>query len=283
MKAMYATDLSEPSLAALDWLFACQKEDFEEVILLHVIDIDMYTEGGSLPLFLETGRKLLEENAARLRERGLNVRTRVEQGRVVHEIHRVAAEEEAGLVVVANVGRGGLAERALGGTAEAAAAETRVPVLVEKVSGEAGKWCRATAGHTFARTVVAVDFSDTSRQALRTVSSFAGVRAILLVHVAGGAEVADLGSEEERRLRLDEWALLAEGIKVERELREGDPVPQIEDAASAWGATCIAAGLCGHGFVHRIRWGSVSRELARTAELPVLLVPPAETERGGGS
>lgn len=283
MKAIFATDLSPASLAALDCLCGCQAEDFEELILLHVIDVDMYTEGGSVPLFLDADRKMLDEQAARLHELGLTVRVRVEQGSTVDEVRRVAAEEGVGLVIVGNVGRGGLRGHLLGGTAEALASEAHVPVLVERVSDASGAWCRLAQGHTFRRTLVAVDFSPASRRALETVTCMAGVEAVRLVHVAGHDEDAGLGSIEERANQLETWATGAsQRAKAGFELREGDPVEELRGAAEAWDATCIAAGLCGHGPVYRLMWGSVSSGLARTADVPVLLVPPAESQGGAG-
>lgn len=276
MRAVFATDLSDASKAALDCLCACETGDFEEVVLLHVIDVDMYTGGGSVPLFLEADKALLEEQAARLRGVGLEVRTRVELGDTVAEIERVAAEESAGLVIVGNVGRGGLRERALGGTAERVASEAKVPVLVERVTDSQGSWCRLAAGHTFRKTAIAVDFSPASRSAIDFVGRLSGVEAVRLVHVVGG-EAADgvLGPAEDRRLRLDEWALAVTSVnEVSTEVLEGDPATLVNSAATAWGATCIATGLCGHGHAHRLVWGSVSSALARLASLPVLLVPP---------
>ncbi len=275
MKALFATDLSEANLAALDCLCECQRDDFEEIVLLHVVDVDMYTEGGSLPLFLETDRALLEKSAGRLRGRGLNVRTRVEQGRVVHEIDRIAAEEGAGLIILGNVGRGGVMGRMLGGTAEAIASSAHTPVLIERVALEAGLWCRMTGGHTFRRTLVAIDFSPASRAALDTAGCMAGLEGLRLIHVKGGREAVDLGSVLERQEKLKGWAREAPGsVRAESEVREGDPVQEVMAAANDWDASCIAAGLCGHGPIERLRWGSVSAGLARTAKLPVLLVPP---------
>lgn len=276
MRAIFATDLSDAARAALDCLCECQVTDFEEIVLVHVIDVDMYTEGGSVPLFLEADRQLLDEQVQRLRDRGLSTRARLEQGAAAAEIERVAAEEEAGLIIIGNVGRGGVRGRLLGGTAEILASEAKTPVLVEKVTGHEGSWCRLAEGHTFRRTMVAVDLSGGSRGAPAAVAGMAGVEAIRLVHVMTGDEKGSgSGSDEDRLALLDEWASDAPAeLDVSTELREGDPTAEIALAAFEWGATCLAVGLCGHGHLHRFVWGSVSSALARTLALPVLIVPP---------
>jgi len=282
VKAVFATDLSEASRVALECLCPCETEDFEEIVLLHVIDVDMYTEGGSVPMFLEADKRILEEQAEGLRAIGHSVRTQVEQGDAASQIERVVTQEGAGIVVVGSVGRGGLRDRALGSTAERVASQAKVPVLVEHVSDGTGSWCRIAAGHTFRRALVAVDFSPASARALEFVASLSGVEAVRLVHVAEGHDAAERDSSAvEARMRLDEWALGAAACgDLTTEVLEGEPAKTIGEAASAWGATCIATGLCGHSHLHRLVWGGVAAALVRSALVPVLLVPPKAEGEG---
>ena len=49
MKVLVATDLSEAGLRSVEGLCACGAAGFGRVTLLHVVDLDLYTAGGSVP------------------------------------------------------------------------------------------------------------------------------------------------------------------------------------------------------------------------------------------
>ena len=52
MKSLIATDLSAAGLLSLDSICSAAGL-FESVVLLHVVDLDLYTAGGSVPQILE--------------------------------------------------------------------------------------------------------------------------------------------------------------------------------------------------------------------------------------
>lgn len=61
---------------------------------------------------------------------------------------------------------------------------------------------------------------------------------------------------------------------LEREVVTGDPGRVLIDLAQRKGADLIVAGSHGHGFLTRLRLGSVSQKLVRSARCSVLVAPP---------
>jgi nucleotide-binding universal stress UspA family protein len=119
--------------------------------------------------------------------------------------------------------------------------------------------------------VVAVDETPAAEAALDAALELAQERraTVHLVHVV-----------EERRALADEQrafaALIdrvrAAGVNYSAELREGDPVTQLVDAAERRGAALIATGTHGHNAMARLILGSVAEGLVRAAPVPVMTV-----------
>jgi nucleotide-binding universal stress UspA family protein len=133
MRALIATDLSEASLAAVDAVTSCNPVDFSGIVLVHAVDLDLYTAGGTVPAVLELAEESLGSIAEDLRTAGFEVSVRAEVGPAVEVIERVAAEENADLVVMSNLGKGAVTGRLLGSTAERLATAGKLPVLIERV------------------------------------------------------------------------------------------------------------------------------------------------------
>jgi len=190
---------------------------------------------------------------------------------------RYAEEHGDGLIVVGK-GEHGRLGRWLGeDTALELVRVARVPVLAV-APGAAGLPRRA---------VVAVDFSDYSRDAAATVAGLLPHGAELhLVHATW--EVAGVEEREP-----DSWfvtyragarkrlAELAEEIRSRCDLRVFSELVAGERAARdllryarGIGADLIAAGSHGHGFFTRLTVGSVSSQLFREARCSVLVTPP---------
>ncbi|HEX9887766.1 MAG TPA: universal stress protein [Longimicrobiales bacterium] len=132
--------------------------------------------------------------------------------------------------------------------------------------------------------VVAVDFSSFGGRAARAGVDLVGPDApVHLVHVLTGSERVPEESgdwrgpfEADARGRL---AALAEelGLGDDRttvHLVEGDPAGEVLAVARAVGADLVVAGSHGHSFMGRLLAGSVSTRLVRSADVPVLVVPP---------
>ena len=267
MKVIIATDLSEKSLLALETVGECGPAPFESVVLLHVIDLDLYTAGGSIPQIREWAESELAEHASALRERGFEVNVRVEQGKVLSVVENFALAEDADLVIVTNLGKSAAAGRVFGTTAERLATEGSVPVLIDRVVEQDALWCRAAAS-PFARPLVAVDLGEELHLGLTFIASLPGVERIRVVHAA-----ADRNAERDARRQLDiamsRWSGF---VPLETEVVVGDPVEIIPAQANEWDATLVCLQPAKRG-LERLWEGSVSNRVARKTELPVLFVP----------
>jgi nucleotide-binding universal stress UspA family protein len=278
MKFLAAVDLSEASLLSLDVLASLPVSEGSEATLLHVVDLDLYTAGGFVPGIMEFAEKRLHEESERLSGCGLRAPAiRVEQGDTAQTILHVAAEEQADLVVMTNLGKGARTGRLFGSTAERLASHGTVPVLIERVGfdeGNGGKCCRVAAGSPFERTMIAVDIDHDPHSLFAFVGGLPGVGTTRVIHVVRRAEELD---EASKRFE----ALMQAGpddMRAEPEVLVGDPAQVVAETAAEWGATTIALGPCAHGAFHRAVWGSVARSVALHANCSILFVPLARPE-----
>lgn len=274
MKYLAAIDLSEASLLALDALRAVAGDEPGEVVLLHVVDVDLYTAGGLVPQIIEFAQNRLAQESGRLTRCGLNVTgVRVEQGDAAQTILRVAAEERADLVVMTNLGKGARTGRLFGSTAERVASVGEVPVLIDRVHvppAEAEACCRYTDGSPLARTLIAVDLDHDPQAIFEFVARAPGVEATRTVHVVQKESEVDAA-----RARLNRALQAApNGTDAVAVVLVGAPAEAIISDAAEWQASAIAMHPCGHTALHRALWGSVSRKVALEAHCSVLFVPP---------
>jgi len=69
---------------------------------------------------------------------------------------------------------------------------------------------------------------------------------------------------------------IGSSANVERCVLAGDPVKALTKLVNATQPDLIVAGSHGHGFLTRLRLGSVSQQLVRSAKCSVLVAPPEE-------
>ncbi len=273
MRIVIATDLSDASLAAVDSMTACNPVDFSGIVLVHAVDLDLYTAGGTVPEVIEYAEEHLGRIASRLKEAGFETTVRVDVGSAVDVIERITAEEGAELVVMTNLGRGAVTGRLLGSTAERLASAGRVPVMIERVREKAGTWCRMGGDHPFSRVLVGTDLSPSLPAQLALVCGLPGLGEMRIVHVAeSGSDDAELRGR---------FATLSEGrvcsAPCETVLRTGtDPARALLAEAETWDATVIVVSPRTHGVLHRALWGSTARTIAKHSTAPVLFVPPGD-------
>lgn len=270
MNVLIATDLSEASLAGLDGVCSCESGTFESATLLHVIDLDHYTAGGSIPQILEYANKVLPVWADRLTRCGIETRFRVEQGPAVETIEDVAVETGADLVVITSLGHGAATGRVFGSTVEKVASRGRIPVLVERVHEREGVWCRSGGGSPFVRVLLAANTDDALPSLLAYVAKLPGESALRVVHVVAASEEL-AGAERDLAEAVEAAGVSSAQVAV----LVGDPVDVIAEDAVSWKATVVAVASCRHSMLHRAIWGSVARGVALHAPCSVLVVPPA--------
>jgi nucleotide-binding universal stress UspA family protein len=141
------------------------------------------------------------------------------------------------------------------------------------------------------RIVCPVDFSETSRAALRYAVALAKcheaeIHALHVVDVALTAGSAELSwdyiraaraeARVELRGRLQEFLAPAEavGVLAKADVHEGFAVEQILDYAATARADMIVMGTRGLSGIKRLVLGSTAEKVLRSAPCPVLTVPP---------
>lgn len=269
MNALIVTDLSPAGLASVESIGACGPSAFDRITLLHVIDLDPYTAGGSIPQISEWAAGELEKAANVLRDRWFDVDIRIEQGDTVEMVDFVADDMDADLIAMTNVGKGAVSGRLLGSTAEKLASGSRHMVLVEKLANPNEQWCRLGTGSPFETLVAGVDDVFSAGAFVKRVSSIPGVAKLVLVHVLVKEEDRDAAARA-----LGEHAASAPGlVDVDIRVVAGDPAEALIAEADRVQATAIVVAPVSRGILRRGVLGSVSHSVLSKSSRSVVLLP----------
>lgn len=283
-----ATDLSPASDAVVGCLGGLHAFGARHALLLQCLDMQQATS-----VALSYSTTVLDDYLARqqqvLEKQGYEVETRIVPGFAKSEINRIAREEDYALIVVGSHGHSLVGEALLGGVASEVLHGTSRPVLImhlkrDKVSGEV---CVVPAGcDLMSHILFATDFSENADHAFTFVENMvaAGARRVTLLHVQDLSRLEphlahrldEFDAIDRARLAELEARLKARGAaEVEAVLRAGKPFLEIVALAKARGAHLVVMGSQGRGYVAEVFLGSVSHNVARHAEAPVLLIPAA--------
>jgi len=228
--------------------------------------------------------ELLEEQAERLRSAGSTVAgAHLRKGRPAEEIVVLAEELDADLVVVGSRGLGAVKRLVVGSVAEGVVSLAPCPVLVMR--GGEGAWPPS-------RIVVGDDSSEGAKEAGEVAVAMAATlgagvslaRAYpVFLDISEAAKLAeDAALPLQAALRRHELSLEERAREVESELghilrirvREGEAASVILEVAEEGGEpTLTAVGRRGLGRINRLRLGSISADVLRSATGPVLIVP----------
>jgi nucleotide-binding universal stress UspA family protein len=140
--------------------------------------------------------------------------------------------------------------------------------------------------------VAALDFSDATESVVETAAKMAVAfeASLSLVHVvepepsysAYGFTPEEFPAihtfQKEAKTRAEsalevQKARVPDGVKVELQLLEGNPLGALLDFAMAENADLVVLGSHGHGVVASVLLGSVAEGIVRKAEIPALVVP----------
>jgi nucleotide-binding universal stress UspA family protein len=138
-RVLVPTDFSESAANALRYGLSFAKEYRAQLTLLHVVET--FSVGYASDLFpvpmtevfeemAGYARSELEKLAASARERGVDVREVVAQGKPAAEIIRLAHEDNTDMIVLGTHGKGVLDHALFGSTTERVVRKAPCPVLV---------------------------------------------------------------------------------------------------------------------------------------------------------
>jgi nucleotide-binding universal stress UspA family protein len=141
-KILYPTDFSDSSLEALPYALSFAREYKARLVLMHVVNEQIFSEGLSLPRAVAPealGQEMAQEAERRLKmlipagqRSGLDVEMVILHGMPFLEIIRHAKANEVDLIVIGTHGRSGMEHILFGSTAEKVVRKAPCPVLSVK-------------------------------------------------------------------------------------------------------------------------------------------------------
>ena len=143
-KILYPTDFSESSLEALKYAISFARSSGAKLVLMHVVNEKIFSEGLSLPR-LEAPEALGQEMAAEAGRQlrmlipadqrvGLDVEMVILNGMPFLEIIRYAKANNVDLIVIGTHGRSGVEHIIFGSTAEKVVRKAPCPVLTVRAA-----------------------------------------------------------------------------------------------------------------------------------------------------
>jgi nucleotide-binding universal stress UspA family protein len=134
-RILFATDLSESSLQALDFALDLADTLRSDIVALHTVNrrtlasVDDAVGGEMRELAIRQARQKLAVIVAEGRHRGIEVSTMLTEGNAAEKILKSAEEVGADLVLIGMTSKGVIERTLIGATAERVVREARVPVL----------------------------------------------------------------------------------------------------------------------------------------------------------
>ena len=289
-----ATDLSAPSIAAVDRAFEIAATTRADLTLINALGLNAL---GSLRDLIgeradTVSRRIIEqqrEALARLagdpaRNRGIEARLIVEEGLVTNVVPASVTTIGADLVVVGARGESLVRRFLVGSTASHLLRKSACPVLV----------VRDGIRNPYRRALIPVDFSPAAASAIRLVHEIAPTADLVLHHVfdvpfEGMLQHAGVGDDviHDYRIQARERALRrihALASETGLETRQYTPVVEHGDATSRILARAeldrcdlIAMGKHGTHVTEELLLGSVTKRVLEAAERDVLVVVDRRT------
>ncbi|MFW6051683.1 MAG: universal stress protein [Myxococcota bacterium] len=310
MKIIAATDLTDGSRRVVDLALEIAAATGAELDLCHVVDLPpepspLETRSEVEPALealrarvrerVEKASAALEEERRRCAERGVECRTRLVEGHPWEAVIEEATRAQAALLVVGPHGsnaptvlREAIRERLLGSTADRVVRHAPCPVLV--ATGD-----RPIGNMRGSKWLVGVDFSPASRAAVqlaRKLAEPAGAQLVLTHTVPPTGLPEDdtreptwrqLLREESRKQAEAELRSLAADEGGGADIHQGErasygpPAEELCRAASETSADLLVLGSHGKKGLTRLLLGSTAERCLRRADIPVLVVKPADT------
>jgi nucleotide-binding universal stress UspA family protein len=220
---------------------------------------------------------------------GIEVPLVTREGDPVTEILAEARTMGADLIVISTHGRSGFDRLTLGSVTEKVLRKAECPVLIVPPTATGGEPGAAEVFTGYHRILCAMDFSETSREALRFANSVAirGRSKVTLAHVieiadnpevmvGGASPLATLrkGRAETARETLLKLGAENVGADVETEVvvKLGSAHRELLGVATEVRADLIVIGVRGRGAVDLTLFGSTANQVVRRAPCDVLTV-----------
>jgi nucleotide-binding universal stress UspA family protein len=288
-RLIIATDLSPASFAVVNCIGGLKAYGARQCLLLQCLNL---MDAASTALSYTTAflESTIRQQKEVLEKQGYEVETRVVPGFAKTEINRIATEEKYSLIVVGSRGHSMMSEAMLGGVAYAVIHNARKPVLIVRLGVKQGQGnvCIQSAHCDFSEHVLfPTDFSENADHAFAYVKKLVddGARRVTLLHVQDKARIdphlkhrlEEFNEIDRTRLEKMKEALQKKGnADITIEVCYGSPFAEIIRIIRERNIHLVVMGSQGRGFVEELFLGSVSHNVARHSDAPVLLIPAKE-------
>jgi len=281
MRAIYATDLSAASEAAIENETCLECLDRIGVETFHLVTVIPSNVHAGMPgmRFEERREQALDRYRGVMEDAGFDVETHVVRGTPHRRINGIAETVRADLTIVGSRGKSPLENRVIGSTARNLARTTVVPLVVNRIE-RGTEEPDVLREHLFQRVLFATDFSENAERAFDSFSYLRhATQEATLVHVESPKDPIAEEGEPSPEERLDELAETLEqwDIETEIDVRRGDPSEEILAAEEQFVPTTTLVGSRGRSRMRRLLLGSTSEDIVARANGNVFLVPPPRT------
>jgi len=254
------------------------------VILLHVIDATRPEQkGGEHGPKIENAKILMEENRQALARSGVQAKVAIEtivntimQGDIPLTILEKAEMENVALIMMGARGKNTIQSILLGSVSASVIRRAAIPVLIMRFAAAPG--IPGERRNLFSRTLIPVDLSGPSLDALAMVRDIGPAGEVILLHVVdkgeSGAEIQDAVRKARKRLDIIRKDLAAAGITADVRVHVGYPPDEITATAERDGVSLILMSPQGEGWTRELRalfLGSTTNAVVRRAQCPVLV------------
>ena len=285
-KILIASDLSPVSDSVITCMKGFKSLGVEEVILFYALGIRHID---SLKYLIKDAvEPALIKQQNTIKAEGFNTTLEIAPGIPSEEIKRVAKEKNVSLIVVGSHGESAASHllfRIGKVTSEVLHSHEKPLLLIRtKVTEVNGEKCVAPSCVDFKEKILyATDFSDTAQRAFDYAERIVedGCKNVTLLHVQDKTKIdthLKEKLEEFNRIDIERLEMLKERLvkkgatNVEIKIPYGNPTQEILNETKN-GYTLIVMGSQGRGFIKELFLGSVSHNVARSADMSVLLMP----------
>ena len=285
-KILIASDLSPVSDSVITCMKGFKSLGVEEVILFYALGIRHID---SLKYLIKDAvEPALIKQQNTIKAEGFNTTLEIAPGIPSEEIKRVAKEKDVSLIVVGSHGESAASHllfRIGKVTSEVLHSHEKPLLLIRtKVTEVNGEKCVAPSCVDFKEKILyATDFSDTAQRAFDYAERIVedGCKNVTLLHVQDKTKIdthLKEKLEEFNRIDIERLEMLKERLvkkgatNVEIKIPYGNPTQEILNESKN-GYTLIVMGSQGRGFIKELFLGSVSHNVARSADMSVLLMP----------
>jgi len=278
MKAVFATDLSEASDAAINSRTCLDCLSTVGVETVHIITVTSSNVHHGVPGITAPREKALSRQRRAFEDAGFDVETHVVRGTPYQRINGLAKRVDADLILVGSRGRGGSGPGMIGSTSRNVVRTATRPVLVERIGEDDGEPTVARE-HLFQRLLYATDFSENAERAFDQFRVLEpALEEATVVHVLGREQERIEEDLEQAKENLTELATELEGLGIDvgTMIREGKPAEEILEAEREVEPTTVLVGARGLSRLRRLLLGSVSDTVLEGASANVLVVPPRD-------